>query len=104
MKRNVIIMMSRKSRFFRFLFYFVCLNFVFAINASAYIDPATTSYVVQIVAGIVIAAGTAVGIFWNKIKRKMKKTDKTPDPEIRQENRGGVMTAQDLMSDDDDNE
>ena len=40
----------------------------------------------------------------NKIKRKMKKTDKTPDLEIRQENRGGVMTAQDLMSDDDDNE
>lgn len=86
----------------RFAFYFVCLTTVFTVHAAAYIDPATTSYVIQIVAGIVIAAGTAIGIFWNKIKRKIKKTEKETESDIKneRESRGGVLTAEDLMSDD----
>ncbi len=32
-----------------------------------YIDPATTSYILQIAAGAVIAVGASVGIFWKKI-------------------------------------
>ncbi|NLB90621.1 MAG: hypothetical protein GX786_05325 [Clostridiales bacterium] len=35
--------------------------------ALAYIDPATTSYVVQIVAGVVISLGVVLGIYWKKI-------------------------------------
>ena len=90
------------SRCLRFLFYFTALNIVFTIHAAAYIDPATTSYIIQIVAGIAIAAGTAVGIFWNKLKRKFKKTDTDTAP-VRQETqgKGGIVTAEDLMSDDD---
>ena len=37
--------------------------------AAMYIDPATTSYIIQIVIGVVIALGTVMGIFWSKIKR-----------------------------------
>ena len=41
-------------------------------------------------------------IFWNKIKRKFKKEQKQTQPEIQQKNnaKGGVITASDLMSDD----
>ena len=38
----------------------------------AYIDPATTSYLIQIGVGIVIALGTAIGIFRSKIKKALK--------------------------------
>ena len=35
----------------------------------AYVDPATLTYVVQIVAGIFIAGGVAIGVYWRKIKK-----------------------------------
>lgn len=73
-------------------------------NACAYVDPATTSYVVQIVAGIVIACGTGIGIFWNRMRRKLKKKkqDGSEAPELTAEraSKGGVMTAEDLLDDD----
>lgn len=52
-----------------------------ASPAYAYIDPATTSYVIQIITGVVIACGAAVGIFWKKIRlffrdKKMKSMEK----------------------------
>ena len=34
----------------------------------AYIDPATTSYIIQIVSGIVISCGVAAGIFRKRIQ------------------------------------
>lgn len=44
---------------------------------AAYIDPATTSYIIQIAAGVVIALGTVIGIFWNKITRVFRKKKDT---------------------------
>ena len=72
-------------------------------NTALYIDPATTSYVIQIVAGIVIACGTAFGIIWNKIKRKAKKNNGAEQTAAikNKVKKGGVVTAEDLMSDDD---
>ncbi len=37
-------------------------------SAQAYIDPAATSYIIQVVAGIVITVGVALGVFWKKIQ------------------------------------
>ena len=34
----------------------------------AYLDPASMTYVIQIVAGAVIAGGVAIGIYWRKMK------------------------------------
>lgn len=79
-------------------------NSLFITQAAAYIDPATTSYVIQIVVGIVIAVGTAVGIFWNKIARLFKKKNTDAAPSAAKNERkehGGIVTAEDLMADDD---
>lgn len=38
----------------------------------AYIDPAVGSYIIQIVAGVLIAAGAVLAIFWNKIKTSLQ--------------------------------
>jgi hypothetical protein len=52
-----------------------------AITVRHYIDPATTAMVTQIVAGIVISVGVAVGLFWRKIvllfqNMRIKRTQK----------------------------
>ncbi len=38
-----------------------------------YIDPSATSYIIQIIAGVVITCGVVVGAFWGKIKAAFQK-------------------------------
>jgi high-affinity Fe2+/Pb2+ permease len=50
----------------------VCLlgvQAVFTLHASAYIDPSAATYIIQAVAGVVIAGGAAITIYWRKIKK-----------------------------------
>lgn len=44
---------------------------LFGVNAQAYIDPSVITYVIQAVAGIVIAIGAVVGIYWRRTKKKL---------------------------------
>lgn len=44
---------------------------LFGVNAQAYIDPSVVTYVIQAVAGVVIAVGAAIGIYWRKAKKKI---------------------------------
>lgn len=75
-------------------------------QAAMYIDPATTSYIIQIAAGVLIAAGTVVGIFWSKIRRVFKKKDTEIEAidasEVNSLHDGekDVITADDLLDDD----
>ena len=39
--------------------------------AYAYLDPSVTSYLVQVIAGVVIAVGAVAGIYWRKAKKKV---------------------------------
>lgn len=87
----------------RFVFYLAGSAVILTPTVHAYVDPATTSYVVQIVAGIVIACGTGIGIFWNRMRRKVKKK-KEDDPQqivdnAERKTQGGVLTASDLLDD-----
>ena len=41
---------------------------LFSTSAFAYIDPATTSYILQIIAGVFITCGVVLGIFWTKVR------------------------------------
>ena len=43
-------------------------------TAEAYIDPSVATYVIQAVAGIIIAAGAVIGIYWRKARKKINKT------------------------------
>ena len=42
--------------------------------AHAYIDPSATTYMIQAIAGIVIAVGSVGIIFWRRAKKKLKDT------------------------------
>ncbi|MCQ2467167.1 MAG: hypothetical protein MJ166_06585 [Clostridia bacterium] len=68
-----------------------------------YIDPATTSYIIQIAAGVFLTLGTFLAIFWNKITRKFRKKDdkvveKTSKNETRKD-KDVVIKAEDLLDD-----
>jgi len=52
----------------RFLYFFIFGTMLFSTTAFAYIDPATTSYLIQVIAGVFIGAGAVIGIFWKKIR------------------------------------
>lgn len=41
-------------------------------SASAYLDPSVMTYTIQVVAGVVVAVGAVVGIYWRKAKRKVE--------------------------------
>ena len=49
----------------------VCMMVAFAVSANAYVDPSVMTYVIQAVAGIVVAVGAAVGIYWRRAKKKI---------------------------------
>lgn len=44
---------------------------LFGVNAQAYIDPSVVTYVIQAVAGVVIAVGAAVGIYWRRARKRL---------------------------------
>ena len=99
--------MKRIDPHLRMLLILIGVNVVFAaVTSAAYIDPATTSYVIQIIAGIVIAGGTAIGIIRSKLRRKMKKNTDEAQPAVRENKskQGGVITSEDLLSDDEEDE
>lgn len=45
---------------------------IFAVNAYAYIDVSATTYLLQIIAGVIIAVSTVIGIVITKMKKKAK--------------------------------
>ena len=61
--------------------------------AAAYIDPATTSYLLELIVGIVIVGGAAFGYYWRKLRKKVNKSD---------EKNSGVSVEEQLSDLDDD--
>jgi len=69
------------------------------LNVNLYIDPATTSYLIQIIAGVVIAAGAMFGICFSKIKRIFKKDKTTTVKKKKDDGDKKTVTADDLLDD-----
>lgn len=55
------------------LFFVVCFTLLFSLNAMAYIDPSVMTYAIQAIAGIAIAIGAAIGMYWRSAKKKIGK-------------------------------
>lgn len=49
----------------------VACMLLFGSNAQAYIDPSVATYAIQAIAGIAIAVGAAVGIYFRRVKKKV---------------------------------
>ena len=53
------------------LYCFVSAMLLFGVTAYAYIDPSVMTYVIQAVAGVVIALGAVFGIYFRKMKKAL---------------------------------
>ncbi len=52
---------------FKFTYFAGCFWYLFTIPAQAYIDPSAVTYIIQMVAGVLIALGAAFAVFRHKI-------------------------------------
>ncbi len=52
--------------------YFALVLTVTPYIAYAYIDPSVSSYMIQAIAGIVVAVGAFVAIYWRRAKKKVQ--------------------------------
>lgn len=74
MKKNL-------ERLGKVAFLTVFLSVFFMYDAKAYIDPAATSYIIQVVAAVVVTCGVGLSVFRKKIalffrEQKMKRLEK----------------------------
>lgn len=65
----------------KFTYFFSCFFALFTIQVHAYIDPSAVTYVIQAVAGVLIALGAAFTIFRHKIFAFFKKNKKNNEAE-----------------------
>lgn len=66
--------MKKSERIFLLLMFMLSLNIIFCSTAFAYIDPSTTTFIVQAVAGVAVAVGAVFTIWWRKAKKKVQKS------------------------------
>lgn len=53
-------------------FFTVGMMLTFSTTAFAYLDPSVMTYTIQVVAGVVVAVGAVIGIYWRKAKKKVQ--------------------------------
>ncbi len=54
-------------------YFTICTMLLLTRTSFAYIDPSATAPIIQVVAGVLIAVGATIGIFWKKIKNAFNK-------------------------------
>lgn len=71
------------------LYFVVNFAVLFSINAMAYIDPSVMTYAIQAIAGIAIAVGAVVGIYWRNARKKINNklgVDENKNKEVEDDN------------------
>lgn len=61
------------KKYLRFAYVFILTAIMLEGAANAYLDPSVMTFAIQTVAGIAIAIGAVVGIYWRKAKSKINK-------------------------------
>lgn len=63
--------MKKAARFISLAYFAFAFMLLFGANGRAYIDPSVMTYLIQAIAGVVIAVGAVVGIYWRRAKKKV---------------------------------
>lgn len=56
----------------KIIYFAICFMVMFTSTVQAYLDPSSATYILQIVAGIFVVGGMAIGVFWHRIKQLFK--------------------------------
>ena len=59
------------KKLMRYMFFTACTCAMLMQPAYAYLDPSVATYAVQVIAGVIVAVGAVVGIYWHKAKKKV---------------------------------
>jgi uncharacterized membrane protein len=59
-------------KIFQYTYLIISILLLSTITSFAYLDGGALTYVIQIVAGGVIAGGTAITLYWHKLKKKVR--------------------------------
>ena len=71
------------------LYFVVNFAVLFSVNAMAYIDPSVMTYAIQAIAGIAIAVGAVIGVYWRKARKKINDklgVDENKNKEVEDDN------------------
>ena len=63
--------MKKTTKIIFTLFMTISFMFLFSDNVNAYIDPSVMTYTIQAVAGVAIAVGAFIGIYFRKVKKNV---------------------------------
>ena len=74
-------MKNTAKKLIAFAAFFILAMVMFVQYAFAYIDPSAMTFIIQIIAGVAIAAGAEVGFYWRKLKRAVTKKKRGDDDE-----------------------
>lgn len=53
------------------IYFALCFMLLLPKPALAYLDPSVTTYAIQAIAGIAIAVGAIIGIYWRRARKKV---------------------------------
>lgn len=56
----------------KYLYFTLAFMLLLSNTAFAYLDPSVMTYTVQVVAGVIVAVGAVVGIYWRRAKKKVQ--------------------------------
>jgi len=54
------------------IYFSICMTMILSLRVSAYLDPSVMTYTIQVVAGVMVAAGAVVGVLWRKARKKVR--------------------------------
>lgn len=81
-------------------YFSMCFLFVMSVSAKAYLDPSTTTYIVQAVAGVAVAVGAVVVMYWRKAKKKVQKALKVDEHSNKEHEDDDILMKVDADSND----
>ncbi len=70
---RMVLIMRKLGKMLGVLYFNICFTLLFSRSAHAYIDPSVTTYAIQAIAGVAIAVGAFVTIYWRRAKKKVSK-------------------------------
>ncbi len=65
--------MRKLGKMLGVLYFTTCFTLLLTRSAQAYIDPSVTTYAIQAIAGVAVAVGAVVTIYWRRAKKKVNK-------------------------------
>lgn len=71
---RMVYIMGKLGKMLGVLYFTTCFTLLFTRSAHAYIDPSVTTYAIQAIAGVAVAVGAFVAIYWRRARKKVNKT------------------------------